>query len=454
MEIPIYEMLSRYTAKGRASFHTPGHKSRADLLGALQSLSYDLTELPDTSCLFDAGGTDAIEQAECMAADVFGSQLTLFSAGGCTLCIQTMLLLSKSQGKRVLFARNSHISAVHTAALLGICPVWIWPSGQNYQITCSDIEKALASYPDVRTVFITSPDYYGNIADIRTIASLCRRKGAMLIVDNAHGSHLGAFGMHPLSLGADMTADSCHKTLPVLTGGAMLHINHLREHGIDRSRAKAAMMMFGSTSPSFPVLASLDLARDWWQRAGNQAYQLTAESVEQLARKALNNEIGVLRGKLNDPTRLTLDIGAMGIEGMTAAQFFREKGCEPEYSDSRFVVFIVTPFNTPDELSQLSEAINQFPVNLRRERFIKCAQTMPEYFDGMPPKTVLSPREALLSPCETVNADSAAGRIAARAVCPCPPGVAAVVPGEIISRDTAEYLSFFGFKRLTVVKSS
>lgn len=454
MEIPIFEMLSKYVANGRASFHTPGHKNRAGLLDSLQFLTYDLTELPDTSSLFSAGGADAIEQAERMAADVFGSELTLFSTGGCTLCIQTMLLLSKCQGKRVLFARNSHISAVHTAALLGICPVWIWPSGKNYQITCSDIEKALTSYPDVRTVFITSPDYYGNIADVRSIASLCRRKGALLIVDNAHGSHLGAFGMHPLSLGADMTADSCHKTLPVLTGGAMLHIKNLHKHGIDRSTAKAAMMMFGSTSPSFPVLASLDIARDWWWRAGIQAYQLLAESVEQLANKALKNEIGVLRGKLNDPTRLTLDIGTVGADGVTAAEFFREKGCEPEYSDSRFIVFIITPFNTPNELSRLGEAINQFPIALRRGRFLKRSQSLPNYVDNTPPETVLSPRDALLLPCETVNTDSAAGRIAARAVCPCPPGIAAVVPGEKISRDTAEMLNLHGFKRLTVVKTS
>ena len=451
--MPVYDMLRRLKAKGRASFHTPGHKGRAGLLGGLNSLVNDVTELPDTASLYDGG--DAIEKAELMAAEAFGSNLTLFSAGGCTLCIQTMLSLAGREGGRVLFARNSHRSAVNAAALLGIDPLWAWPSGKNGQVTKEDIERVIQEHPDLGAVYVTSPDYYGNLADIPAIAGICRRYGVPLLADNAHGSHLGAFGLHPLLLGADMTADSAHKTLPVLTGGAMLHIGRAGEScPIDRSTAKASMALFGSTSPSFPVLASLDLARDWWQRAGVQAYRITAEAVESLANTAKRHGIGALSGIMRDPARLTLDTSALGVDGAAAAVYFRGHGCEPEYSDAHFVVFIVTPFNTPEELRRLDNAIKGLPGELRRGRFIGKKTHPPVYeYTGKHPVPALPPRDALLLPFEAVDAKEAAGRISARAVCPCPPGIAAVVPGEILEAETVEKLELCGFERLIVVKT-
>lgn len=475
---PLYDALVRHTVKGRASFHTPGHKGQAGVLRSRALMELDLTELPDTASLFDGG--DAIEQAEWLAAAAFGAGLTLFSAGGCTLCIQTMLLLGAGAGARVLMARNAHRSAVHAAALLGLNPVWAWPSGSNGQITPGDIAAGLEAHPDVTAVYLTSPDYYGNLADIPAVAALCRQAGVKLLVDNAHGSHLGAFGRHPLALGADMTADSAHKTLPVLTGGALLHIGRADEPlTIDRQTAKAAMALFGSTSPAFPVLASLDLARDWWQRAGAEAYQLTAETVAELEAAARLGGIGVGTGDtplaLRDPARLTLDTAAIGVAGTEAAAWMREQGCEPEYADRRYVVFIVTPFNTPDDIRRLRAAITALPAALRRGRFLKRSpnglalrervqSTLGSLFGEhrppvaaydytlIRPAAAMSPRDALLSPMETVDAVQAAGRVCARAVCPCPPGIAAVVPGELIDDITAEQLAACGFTKLDVVK--
>ncbi|MDD2417770.1 MAG: aminotransferase class V-fold PLP-dependent enzyme [Oscillospiraceae bacterium] len=451
---PFYSALLKYATKERASFHTPGHKGHAGLLEGLTSLTLDLTELPDTADLF--GGGDAIEQAEKLASQAFGSALTLFSSGGCTLCIQTMLLLCAGGGGRVIFARNCHRSAVNAAAILGITPVWVMPTGNKGQVTEKDIRDILKVEADISAVYITSPDYYGNLADISAISGLCRAAGAKLLVDNAHGGHLGAFGLHPLALGADMTADSSHKTLPVLTGGAMLHIGRAGEPcATDRQTAKAAMSMFGSTSPSFIILASLDLARDWWQRAGIQAYGIAAESVAGLEQLATREGISVCSGGLRDPSRLTLDTSILGIDGMMAAKYFREQGCEPEYSDGQYVVFIITPFNTPDEIQRLRATIKGLTVAFRRGAFWRPGKkrTPPDYNYAMPlPEAAMPPREALLAGCETVDADHAVGRIAARSVCPCPPGIAVVVPGEIIDAQAAEKLKLFGFERLVVVK--
>ena len=453
--VPLYDMIMGYTSMGRASFYTPGHKGRAGFLTDIQSLVYDITELPDTASLYDGG--DMIEQAERLAADAFGASMTLFSAGGCTLCIHTMLMLGAGGG-RVVFARNSHRSAVHAAALVGIDPVWAWPSGENGQLEAEDIEQALKQ-PDIKAVYITSPDYYGNLADIKTISQRCQKAGVPLLVDNAHGSHLGAFGLHPLSLGADMTADSAHKTLPVLTGGAMLHIGRSgNDCGIDRRAAKSAMGVFGSTSPSFQVLASLDLARDWWQRAGVQAYRIKAEAVLELAEAARHAGIGTAAGGQNrDPTRLTLDTSVIGIDGISAAAHFRDHGCEPEYADARYVVFIITPFNTPEELGRLGDAIKKLPARQRRGYFLSKKENSNaynyQYPNGLFPERILSPREALLAPSETVKAERSVGRVAACACCPCPPGIAAVVPGERISAEIAENLKISGYDRIIVVKN-
>ena len=454
---PLADALRGYAAKGRASFHTPGHKGRAGLLGEISPLALDLTELPETGSLYDGG--DVIEQAEKLAAEAFGAAETLFSAGGCTLCIQAMLLLGGGPGGRVLFLRNAHRSAVHAAALLGMEPAWLWP-GEDGRPEAGGIAESLKQDKNIRAVYITSPDYYGRLADVPRIAAVCRAAGVPLLVDNAHGSHLGAFGRHPLAQGAAMTADSAHKTLPVLTGGAMLHIGR-KADGVPwagRAEAKAAMALFGSTSPGFPVLGSLDLARDWWVRAGREAYRLTAEETAGLRKTAWEEEIDVLGGPLQDPARLTLDTRSIGIEGGEAAEFFRAQGCEPEYADGRYVVFILTPFNTPAELERLRGAIRGLPAARRRGRFLgrgvpgKGAKAAPYAWDGSPPEVACSPREALLAPCEAVPAPEAAGRIAARAACPCPPGVAAVVPGERITAELAVCLKEAGFDRLVVLK--
>ena len=219
--VPLLDALRRHAARGTASFHTPGHKGRLEPGCAA---AFDLTELPDTGSLYDGG--DAIEASERLCAEAFGAGDSFYSAGGCTLCIQTMLLLAcGGAGGRILMARNAHRSAVNTAVLLGLEPVWLWPEfgdGLGCRLAVENLDEKLKTNNDIRAVYITSPDYTGRLADVAGMAALCHGRGIPLLVDNAHGSHLGAFGLHPLMLGADMTADSWHKTLPVLTGGAVL----------------------------------------------------------------------------------------------------------------------------------------------------------------------------------------------------------------------------------------
>ncbi len=452
---PLAAALAQHIYRKTASFHTPGHKGRAAVLKSLDSLTWDLTELPDTGSLYD--GEDVIEAAENRAAAAFGAGQTFFSGGGCTLCIQAMLAIGIGAGGKVLMARNAHRSALNAAALLGLQTVWLWPDGdENFgfqQPTVENVEKHLKADSTIQGVYLTSPDYYGNLCDIAEIAAVCRRFGIPLLVDNAHGSHLGAFERHPLALGASITADSAHKTLPVLTGGAYLHT--APEFPVSRTAVKAAMALFGSTSPAFPVLASLDLAQDWWNREGKAAFRRLAAELEEL-RQALERG-GAVRAAfadrnplLKDPARLTLEGVSPGLDGPSLAQWLRDHGCEPEYADSRYVVLIVTPFNTPEEWDRLRQALGSLPTHWpAADGSVSTFRPL----SSSRPERVCTLREALLRPTETVEIRQAAGRIAARAVCPCPPGIAAIAPGEKFSAELVEALESCGFSQVVVVKN-
>lgn len=441
---PLFDALQRHRKLGRASFHTPGHKYHPDALPS-DLLQLDFTELPDTDSLYEADGV--ILQAERHAAAVLGTARTLFSAGGCTLCIQAMLRLTSMGGKKKIIAgRVLHRSAVNAMALLDLEPVWLLPKqdagpGLPGRIQPADVAAALTAHPDAAAVYLTSPDYFGVVADIEAISAICRKFNVPLIVDNAHGAHLFYTSQsHPLRLGATMTADSPHKTLPVLTGGAWLHLADDRF----AAEAKGAMALFGSTSPGYPVMASLDRCAAWLESHGKDAYQALEQRVVQLKETAAALGYGLPLGP-TDPTRLTLRTGQLGIDGNDLAAGFRQWGVEPEHWDNSNVVLIPTPFNTDDDFARLEDAMAK-GVSLEQNE----AQDLPP----LPPlpKAALSPRAAVFAPWETVPLEKAVGRIAADAACPCPPGVPIVMPGEWITEEAAAFLRRAGFFSAKVVK--
>jgi arginine decarboxylase len=424
---PIYSALQHHIALGRASFHTPGHKGNpAALPNNLFEL--DLTELPDTGSLFDGGSP--IEEAEMLAASLFGTARTCLSAGGCTLCIQAMLRLAAPHGGKVICGRNIHRSAVGAMALLGIEPIWAMPE---------DLISAIDSSNGASAVYITSPDYYGRLLDIAAISSACRKKNLPLLVDCAHGAHLMFTNpkLHPLLHGASMTADSAHKTLGVLTGGAWLNIADPRF----AKDAKGAMALFGSTSPSFPILASLDLCREWLEK-NSGAFPILQQRVERVRRLAAAHGIPSPQGPV-DPTRLTLETAKIGLSGTRAAEYLRRAGIEAEYADRSFVVLIATPFNTEDDFLRLEHAICTLPVG----------HPLPD-IPSLPPiaPAVVSLRDAVLASSSFVPLSQAVGKVAAEIACPCPPGIPVVMPGECITKETAEFLRSYGFLEIKVIQ--
>lgn len=442
-DAPLYKALRNYIDRDMSSFHTPGHKNSPEI--AMPDISFDLTELPDTDSLFECDGI--IRQSEIKAAELFGAKYTAVSSGGCTLAIQGMLAAFCNIGDTVIFSRNIHRSAVNSAVLLGLKPKWIMHrkdcgAGLTGRIYPDDVRAALAANPDASAVYITSPDYYGCMSDIKGISSVCRQFGVPLMVDNAHGTHLVAFGKHPIQLGASASACSAHKTLPVITGGAWLNCNDSDA----ALKIKSAMALFGSTSPSYQTMASLDVARAWMQSEGMEKFRELAKVVVDLRKLAIRSGFRLPMGEC-DPVRLTLLTSGVGMTGDEAAEYFRSRSVECEHSDRAAVIFILTPFNSKRDLDRLRNAIAEFPAGelsgaseIENSRFDK----LPEY--------ALSPREAFMRRKECVDVADAEGRIAAEAACPCPPGVPVVMPGEIIDGECMKILLNTGINQINVLK--
>ncbi len=426
MKTPLYEAAEGYILKDTSRMHMPGHKGRID--GAFASAApFDLTEIPGMDSLYECSG--AIRRTERMYSGIYGSGDSLLSAGGASLCIQTMLALYR--GRKLAAGRMIHSSAVAAMALLDIDPVWIYPEAEDEKapvpppVTPADAKKALEK--GAEAVYVTSPDYFGNICDISGISKVCREYGASLLVDNAHGAHLKFLeeDIHPMTLGADACADSLHKTLPVLTGGALLHLKDPSLY----SEAKEKMRLFGSTSPSYLIMLSADMLLE----------KLDGEIRTGLRR--LCGMTGAVREKAgalgmisygNDPARLTLSACALGYDGKAFAGYLREHGIEPEYAGGDVVILMPSVCSGEEDFNRLERVLESIPAG----------RPVPAGTGSLlqPAEKACTIRNAVFAPYETVPAGRAAGRISAELYSPCPPGIPIIIPGEKITESIAEKL--------------
>ena len=445
MNTPLADFVRAYAGKGVSRFHMPGHKGK----GPLGCEAWDITEIAGADSLYEASGI--IAESEANAAALFGSGATFYSTEGSSQCIRAMLYLALAERPAgtppvVLAARNVHKSFLYAAALLDFEPVWLWPeegagSLCACPVTASGLEKALDALPaPPAAVYITSPDYLGGMADMAAMAEVCRRRGTLLLADNAHGAYLRFLepSRHPLDLGADLCCDSAHKTLPVLTGGAYLHISKTAPAAL-RERARGALALFGSTSPSYLILSSLDLCN----RCLAEEYgTLLAETIGQLAEvKTRLREKG---WKLfpSDPLRLTVDAAASGWAGEELADRLRWGGVEPEYADPDYLVLMASPGNSGADWAAVLEALGEGRRPGRPRLPLPQARG----------ERAMSPRQAVLSPQEDVPAEESLGRICGGPTVSCPPAVPIAAAGERIGPEALALFRRYGVGRVDVVK--
>ena len=442
MNTPIADFVRDYAAKEALRLHMPGHKG-CSLLGPEP---LDITEISGADVLYHAEGV--IAESERNAAALFGSARTLYSAEGSSLCIRAMLALAlqyaRLSGKKPLIAagRNAHRVFLSGCALLGLEIGWLYgeaDSPLSCRVSPEELD-ALLKTENAAAVYLTSPDYLGVCAELPALAAVCRRHGALLLVDNAHGAYLKALSpsRHPLDLGADLCCDSAHKTLPVLTGGAYLHLSERCPAAL-LPMAEAAMRLFAGTSPSWLILQSLDLcnrtlADDFCSRLAAR----TAELAESKA--ALAAEGWTLVG--DEPMKLTVCPKGRGYTGEELAAALREKGIVCEFADPDYCVFMFSAQNAPGDAETLRRALGDISA---REPIREGPPPL-----GRPAR-VLSPREAMLAPFETLPLARCLGRVLAAPNVSCPPAVPILVCGERIDEKALALFAYYGFDRLDVV---
>lgn len=419
----------------------PGHKGKLFL--GLESL--DITEIKGADSLYEADGI--IAESEANASELFGSGKTLFSTEGSSQCIRAMLYLAMMAGKNstVVAARNVHKSFVHAAALLDLNIVWLWPDdGTDSLCSCSisakTLEDTLSSLSEPpAAVYLTSPDYLGGQLDIKAMADICHRFGTILAVDNAHGAYLHFLQQpaHPLDFGADICCDSAHKTLPVLTGGAYLHISKTAD-ALLKLDAKAALSLFGSTSPSYLTLASLDICNGYLSGEYSAKLKTTVTKLVDIRTKLSESGWQVME---SDPLKLTIKAPS-GMKGTELANILRNNGLECEYSDPDYLVLMATVENSPEDFQKLLDALGENPLPYASSEKLTIVKG----------EVSMSIREAVFAVQETILTSQAEGRICASPTVACPPAIPVVVSGEVVTDEAVKLFEYYGIEKISVVK--
>lgn len=415
METPIYSRLCAYRNENRIPFAMPGHKNMRGFDSDLEWC--DVTELPRTLNLM--GDDETVRRACRLLSDLYGARDSFILTCGSTAGVHAMILSCLNPGDTLLAMSDCHKSVI------GICAI----AGIRIKFVKSVCRNSLTD--DVDGVLITSPNYYGIVKDIKAISELCAEKDIPLMVDEAHGAHFtGRFGLPESSvkLGADIVCQSAHKTLCALTGAAYLHRATER---IDINRIRRAVETVHTTSPSYPVAASADIARAKLARCDYSDIINECRGF-----KAEIEKIGIIPRPTDDPTRIVLDFSKIGITGFAVAEKLSDEyGTDVEMADLKNTVLIATPYNVHSDFGRLAESLKKI---VSESACGGLTENLPE-----PPviEGVFSPSDGWFAKTEFTDLDAAAGRIAARTVSVYPPGCAVAVMGGKIGKDAVLYLN-------------
>ena len=470
MTTPIVDFVRRYAQSGTARLHMPGHKGQS-LLGCEP---WDITEIRGADELYEAEGI--IAQSEANATRLFGTAHTYYSTEGSSQCIRAMLCLAMQgaprTGKRpvLLAARNAHKALLYAAALLDFDIRWLWPAPEDTGALCScpvtvqalstALEELAGQGRTPFGVYLTSPDYLGGMQDIAALSAVCDAQGVPLLVDNAHGAYLRFLpggSRHPIDLGAAACCDSGHKTLPVLTGGAYLHLGP-KAPVQEESTVRSALALFGSTSPSYLILQSLDkcnqvLSEGYPLRLLQCCGYLTRLRRELNEAAAAKHCPGPLALE-SEPLKVTLDAATLGMTGTELAEALRSAKVECEYADPRYVVLMFTPANPPQDFERLTSAVlhivenltGPFPLPEKNDReLLELEHEL---------HTCCSIRQAVFAPQEQVPTEQAVGRICAMPTVSCPPAIPIVVSGEKITSAAVRLMQKYHVMQAAVLRKT
>jgi arginine decarboxylase len=454
-ETPLFSGLVEHAKKNPVQFHIPGHKKGAGIDTEFRNfigdnaLSIDLINIGPLDDLHSPKGM--IKKAQDLAAEAFGADHTFFSVQGTSGAIMTMVMAVCGPGDKIIVPRNVHKSVMSGIVFSGAIPIFIHPEvdenlGISHGITVDAVERALEQHPDAKGVLVINPTYFGIVADLKKIVEVSHSYGVPVLVDEAHGVHIHFHDGLPVSAmqaGADMAATSVHKLGGSMTQSSILNV---REGLVSPKHVQAILSMLTTTSTSYLLLASLDVAR---KRLVTEGRELIDQAIQlaQYIRKEINQiedlycvgeEILGTKATFDyDPTKLIISVRDLGISGYDAEKWLREKfNIEVEMSDLYNILCIITPGDTKREADILINALKE----LSSEFHLLSGNTAVQVLLPDIPKLALTPRDAFYSETEVVSIEEAVGRIIAEFVMVYPPGIPIFIPGEIIMKDSLDYI--------------
>lgn len=455
---PLLEALVAYAEEGRVSFHTPGHKHGHGIPKALHKaigekiFKLDLSVMPEVDSLHEPSGV--ILEAQRLAAQAFGADETSFLVNGTTGGNHAMILATCRPGDKIILPRNAHKSVLAAVALAGADPVYLMPRVDDrldllLNISPDQVHEACMEHPDAKAVLVTSPNYFGLAVDLPAIEKIVHAHGKLLLVDEAHGPHLC---FHPdlpagaMEAGADLCVQSTHKHLSALSQGSMLHVKGSR---VDRAQLKTTLQMLQTTSPSYVILASLDAARRQMALEGRKLLTRLLEYCER-ARKEITTiegfacltrkDVGKLEHLDFDPTKIVISTRGIRYAGHNLAKILSsEYGIQVEMADFQNVLLFASIGSRWEDFRKIIRALKKIAGDYR-DLFLNQRRRRKVLFPLFLPKKVLTPREALALPARRVSLREAVGSISAEMVCPYPPGIPVLCPGELLTPEVYQYL--------------
>ncbi len=460
---PLYEALERYAASDITHFDVPGHKKRLALGGVFDDrlMRYDANSTHDLDLLSNPSGV--IAEAEALMADAYSADAAFFLVGGSTFGVQAMILTACGPRDKILMPRNVHKSAIGAVILAGCTPVFIEPEiNYDYGIAngmpYANVLKAVREHPDAKALFVVNPTYFGAVSDLRSIVRLCRRKRIAVLVDEAHGAH---FPFHPdlpdnaTALGADMATVSMHKTAGSLTQSSVLLLN---ERLFTRQQVRAAVNLMQTTSGSYLLMASLDLARRKLMLEGEAIVGRVLELTEE-AKRRIGKVPGLAvltRDDMNgvgiydyDETKIVIRVNELGMTGFEAYEILKnEYNVQMELAETYVVLAIVGVGDDESTLNRLCAALEDLSRRFFGQRE-KLELKLSGFFEK--PKTVINPRDAWYAPKRAVKLSESVGEVSGESVMIYPPGIPLVIPGERITETTVEHYRFYRENHCTVL---
>ncbi len=456
LRTPLCSALKKKIERKSYSFHVPGHKNgqlipkESSILFGKKVFINDKTEIPGLDNLHDQNGV--IKDSQELLADTYGVSKSFFLVGGSTAGIEAMILESVSPGEKIIVGRDCHKSVISGIILSGAEPVFI-DCSENPNIGLlkpPSFEKAktiIDENTDAKAILLTSPTYFGLVSDIEMISSYAKKFGMKVLVDEAHGTHFNFSRFLPTSAiksGADMVVQSAHKTLPALTGGSFLHV--VNGDNVNVSRLEQSLQMVQTSSPSYPIMASLDACRKFMFFNGEKLLQKTLKLARWMRQevskidglKTYNKKEIVSSGVFDvDETKAFIDVLGIGLTGFQMQQVLVKSGIFVEMATfSKILIVLSVASNLSDVrfLIKTLKSISEVQQSIANKINIS--------FTHRPkmPEKAINPRDAFFSNSTRLNLKDAVGRISAGTITVYPPGIPILVPGEIISIEIVNYL--------------